>query len=93
MFQFFWKEGLMTEHESHCAAGKMSGLAKLMFGGFTIVAGYYLFTEHTAHVLSALPLLLFLSCPIMHLFMHHGHKHGGGTPPGKSQGAGDAGMQ
>ncbi|MBB3862024.1 hypothetical protein GGQ88_003318 [Novosphingobium hassiacum] len=45
------------------------------------------------HVLSALPLLLFLSCPIMHLFMHHGHKHGGGPPSGKSQGAGDVGAQ
>ena len=82
----------MSEHEPHGGA-KMSGLAKLVFGGFAIVAGYYLFTEHTVHVLSALPLLLFLSCPIMHLFMHHGHKHGGGPPSGKTQGAGDAGAQ
>ena len=82
----------MSDHEAHCGA-KMSGRAKLVFGGFAIVAGYYLFTEHTAHVLSALPLLLFLSCPIMHLFMHHGHKHGGGPPSGKTQGVGDAGVQ
>ncbi|CCW16785.1 hypothetical protein EBBID32_11230 [Sphingobium indicum BiD32] len=82
----------MAEHDPH-DGGKMSGLAKLVFGGFAIVAGYYLFTEHTAHVLGALPLLLFLSCPIMHLFMHHGHKHGGGRSSGKTKGAGDAGAQ
>lgn len=40
------------------------------------VAGYFLLAEHGAHVLSALPYLLFLACPLMHLFMHHGHSHG-----------------
>jgi uncharacterized membrane protein len=45
--------------------------------GFLIVAGFFLLTEHTAHVLGALPWLLVLACPLMHLFMHHGH-HGGG---------------
>jgi hypothetical protein len=47
-------------------------------------------TEHTAHVLGALPFLLFLSCPLMHLFMHHGHggdsENGGpGRAPDTSQ--------
>lgn len=81
----------MSEHDAQ-GGGKMSGLAKLVFVGFAIVAGYFLVTEHTVHVLSALPLLLFLSCPLMHLFMHHGHKpgrHGGGP----NQGAGGAGTQ
>lgn len=41
--------------------------------GFLLVAGFYLLTEHTAHVLGALPFLLFAACPLMHLFMHHGH--------------------
>jgi hypothetical protein len=46
--------------------------------GFLAVAGFYLVTEHTAHLLGALPFLLLLSCPLMHLFMHHGHGgHGG----------------
>ena len=44
--------------------------------GFLAVAGYFLITEHTAHVLGALPWLLIAACPLMHLFMHHGH-HGG----------------
>lgn len=43
------------------------------------VAGYFLLTEHLAHVVGALPFLLLLACPLMHVFMHGGHgKHGGG---------------
>ncbi len=42
---------------------------------FIAVIGFYLITEHTAHLLGILPFLIFLSCPLMHLFMHHGH-HG-----------------
>jgi hypothetical protein len=36
--------------------------------------GFYLFTEHRAHLWGALPFLILLSCPLMHLFMHHGHR-------------------
>lgn len=45
--------------------------------GFLLVAGFFLVTEHTAHFLGALPYLIFLVCPLMHLFMrhHHGQKH------------------
>jgi hypothetical protein len=49
------------------------GLAVL--GG---IAAYFLLTEHLAHVVGALPLLILLACPLMHLFMHHdhgGHQH------------------
>ena len=48
------------------------------------VAGYFLLTEHRAHFFGALPFLLLLACPLMHVFMHHGHggvhagHHGGG---------------
>lgn len=42
------------------------------------VAAYFLLTEHRAHFFGALPYLLLLACPVMHLFMHHGHGgHGG----------------
>ena len=37
------------------------------------IAAYFLLTEHLAHVVGALPLLLLLACPLMHVFMHHGH--------------------
>jgi len=46
--------------------------------GFLIVAGFFLLTEHTAHVFGVLPWLLILACPLMHLFMHHGHRGGHG---------------
>lgn len=57
------------------------------------VAGYFLLTEHLAHVLGALPFLLLLSCPLMHLFMHHGHggheghahHHGGDRSPDEAR--------
>lgn len=40
--------------------------------------GIYLFATHTGHIVAALPYLLLLACPLMHLFMHggHGHHHG-----------------
>ena len=41
------------------------------------VGGFYLLTEHTAHVLGLLPYLFVLACPLMHMFMHRGHHHGG----------------
>jgi len=43
---------------------------------FLAIAGFYLLTEHRAHLSGALPYLLLLLCPLLHLFMHRGHgKH------------------
>ena len=43
------------------------------------VALYFLLSEHRAHFFGALPFLLLLACPLMHVFMHHGHGgHAGG---------------
>jgi ABC-type nickel/cobalt efflux system permease component RcnA len=42
---------------------------------FFAIGGYFLLTEHLAHVVGALPLLLLLACPLMHVFMHHDHGH------------------
>lgn len=39
--------------------------------GFLAIAGFFLLTEHRAHVLGVLPFLLFLACPLLHL-LHHG---------------------
>ncbi len=41
--------------------------------GFLLVGGFFLLTQHTAHFFGALPYLLILACPLMHLFHHHGH--------------------
>ncbi|HDT5895352.1 TPA: DUF2933 domain-containing protein, partial [Aeromonas hydrophila subsp. hydrophila] len=46
------------------------GVAFIIIGS---VAGYFLVTEHWAHFMGALPYLLLLACPLMHVFMHGGH--------------------
>jgi len=44
---------------------------------FLALTAFFLWTEHRAHLLGALPYLLVLACPLMHLFHHrHGHRHG-----------------
>lgn len=54
-------------------------LATWMIVGALAIVAFFLVTEHTAHVLGALPYLLLLACPVMHLLMHRGHRHGGGA--------------
>jgi hypothetical protein len=51
-----------------------SNLALVAFLG---IGGYFLWTEHQAHVIAALPWVLIGGCLVMHLFMHGGHGHGG----------------
>lgn len=47
-----------------------NGIAALaLVGGVT----YFLLTEHRAHFIYALPYLIFLLCPLLHVFMHKGH--------------------
>jgi hypothetical protein len=39
------------------------------------VIGLYLLLTHTGHIVSALPYLILLACPLLHLFMYGGHHH------------------
>jgi len=41
---------------------------------YALAAAFVLYW-HWRHVLDALPFLVVLACPLMHLFMHHGHRH------------------
>ena len=52
---------------------------------FLAIAAFFLVTEHRAHALSALPFLLLLLCPLLHLFLHrrHGGHAGHGSSPGQ----------
>ena len=52
--------------------------ANIVLIGFLLVAGFYLVTEHRAHLLGWLPFGILLLCPLMHFFMHGSHGHGGG---------------
>jgi hypothetical protein len=51
----------------------------LGFCAFLVIAAYFLWTEHRAHVIGVLPWLALLACPIIHLFMHRGHGGHGRT--------------
>lgn len=82
----------MTREHQHVHEGNhsrsTSSKAKLVLVGFLIVAAYFLFTEHRAHlsgVLYYLPFLFLLACPLMHIFMHGGHgSHEHRSPEGDS---------
>jgi hypothetical protein len=50
------------------------------FLGFAAIAGFFLFTEHRAHVLGALPYVLLALCPLLHIFGHGGHGGKGDKP-------------
>lgn len=65
-----------TEHDE--SSPRAAGRSRWVLIGFLAVAAFFLLTEHRAHVLGILPYVLFLACPLMHLFHHgHGHHHGG----------------
>jgi hypothetical protein len=57
-----------------------------------LISAVYLITEHTAHVLNALPYVLLLACPLLHLFMHGGHgDHTGDSPKSQRNSESDTG--
>ena len=55
-----------------------------IFWVFLSIGLVFLALEHRAHLYGALPYLLLLACPLMHVFMQHGHGghgvHGGRGP-------------
>ena len=63
-----------AEHDAHGVPRRFNWV----FVAFLAIAVFFLVTEHRAHLFGALPFLLLLACPLMHMFMHHGHgAHGG----------------
>lgn len=74
------------ENDNH-GRRRASGMVKWAFLGFALIAGYFLFTEHRAHLYGALPYILLLLCPLMHLLHHRGHgRHrAGGQTDGSSE--------
>jgi hypothetical protein len=72
----------VPEHVAERRTGWRSWLDGTPLGWGSTLAlaalGVYLSATHAGHVLSALPYLLLLMCPLMHLFGHGGHGHGHG---------------
>lgn len=70
----------------HSEPARNSRRGKWVLIGFLVVAAFFLWTEHRAHLLGVLPYLLLLACPLMHLFHHgHGHHHHGGQSTADNQ--------
>jgi choline-glycine betaine transporter len=62
----------VAEHRSFWSSSQ--GLAALVLIG---AVTYFLLMEHRAHLFQALPFMILLLCPAMHIFMHKGHSgHG-----------------
>lgn len=59
-------------HDKHESRNNFEWYKVGLWGSLAII-GYFLLTEHRAHVISFLPYLLLLACPLMHMFMHGGH--------------------
>ncbi len=71
---------MANRHSSFRLSSK--GLAALgLIGAVT----YFLLVEHQEHVWQFLPYLIFLACPLMHLFMHRGHGHSHSRGDGHAQ--------
>ena len=69
--------------------GFLTSPTGLVMIGFLAIAGVYLWIEHRAHLLGVVVWLPLLACPLMHLFMHHGHgghaEHGQNPSHGERQ--------
>jgi hypothetical protein len=67
--------GSTRDHDgAACGYGSSWSWIFLAFGAMAVVL---LWQEHRIHLLGAIPYLILLACPLMHLFMHRGHRHGG----------------
>ncbi|MCW7541439.1 DUF2933 domain-containing protein [Aquabacterium sp. A7-Y] len=65
--------------------------SSVVFGLFALIALFFLVTEHRAHLLGALPYVLLLACPVLHLFHRHGAQGPNDERRGPDTGPGGAG--
>ena len=73
-------------HEHRSSNDRYRTVSRLVFYGFLAIAAYFLITEHRAHLVPYLPLVLLAACPLLHLF-HGGHGHRGDESQKGSGGA------
>lgn len=66
------RDGPAPEHGHEPQAGSR-WRRRVALAVFAAGAAYFLLTEHRAHTIQALPWIILLLCPLMHVFMHGGH--------------------
>jgi hypothetical protein len=79
LIQYFEKESVMSDVTQ---TNPWWPRARLVFFCFAAIGAFLLVAEHRAHLVPYLPFFFLAACPLMHLFMHHGHghhHHGGNT--------------
>lgn len=70
----------MNEHHDHHHIPEKkrswwSTFPGMACAGILAIIAYTLVIDHRQHIAENWVYLLFLICPVMHLFMHHGHNH------------------
>ena len=67
------QHGLPPERANELEARSFQWRRRVALAVFGAGAAYFLLTEHRAHTVQALPWIIVLLCPLMHVFMHRGH--------------------
>lgn len=61
-------------------------LRMILVCAFLAILGFFLLTEHRAHLFGALPYVFLLACPLFHLLLHRRHGgHDSESPQGGKQ--------
>ena len=61
-----------------------------VFVAFALIALFFIFTEHRAHLFGWLPFLLLAACPLLHFFhRRHGYRSTDGDEPARASRFGD----
>ncbi len=68
------------------AQSAFASRTRTVFLALTAVGATLIAYDHRVHLIGALPYLLLLACPLVHLFMMHGH----GSHAHDDKGASDA---
>lgn len=54
-------------------SAKLDRFVKFLIGALLSALAFWVLENHWQHAFGLLPYALFLTCPLMHLFMHPGH--------------------
>lgn len=65
---------------SHLPSRRTRVLRTLAVCTLAVIGAIWLWIDHRNHLVSWLPALLLLACPVLHFFGHDSHRHGTTSP-------------